>query len=53
MKWHMQVGNIIINIKVEVDFSLPELSATNIATWKFHVDDSTKFRYNMILGRYL
>ena len=29
------------------------LSATNAVTWKFHVDDSAKGRYYMILDRYL
>ena len=39
------------NLKVEVDFTLPVLSATNVVTWKCHVDDSAKGRYDMILGR--
>ena len=26
---------------------------TNVVTWRFHVDDSAKARYNMILGRNL
>ena len=39
------------NINVKVDFALPELSAAKIATWNFHVDDSAKGRYDMILGR--
>ena len=53
MQWHTQADNITPNIKVEVDFTLPELSATNVMTWNFNVDDSTKGIYYMILGRYL
>ena len=51
MKCHMQVGNITTNIKVKADFTLPILSATNFVTWKCHVDDYDKVRYDMILGR--
>ena len=36
-----------------VDFNLPELSMTKSVTWNCHVDDSTKGRYDMILGRYI
>ena len=53
MQCHMQVGNIITNLKVKVDFNLPSLSATNVMTWKCHVDDSANGGYDMILGRYL
>ena len=38
---------------MNVDFCLPEFSATKIVTWKYHVDKSTNGRYDMILGRYL
>ena len=48
MQWNTQDGNITTNNKVEVDFTLPTL---NVVTWKFHVDDSTKGSYYMILGR--
>ena len=41
------------NIKVKVDFTLPTLSATNVVTWIYHVDESSKGRYDMILGQYL
>ena len=51
MQWHTQAGNITTNIKVEMDFNLTELSATNIVPWKFHKDDSGKVRYYIILGR--
>ena len=36
-----------------MDFNLPALSATNVMTWKIHVDNSVKGRCDMILGRYL
>ena len=51
MQWHTQAGNIATNLKVEVYFNLPVLSAANHVTWKCHVDDSAKGRYDMILGR--
>ena len=47
--WQTQAGNIHTNIKVEVDFTLPELSATNVVTGKFFVNDSYKGRYDMIV----
>ena len=53
MQWRTQAGNINTNFKVKVDFTLPAISATNVVTWKCHVDDSTRGGYNMILGRYL
>ena len=51
MQWHTQANNITTNPKVEVYFTLPELSATNAVTWKFHMDVSAKGRYDMMLGR--
>ena len=53
MQWNTQAGNVTNNLKVEIDFTLPTLSATNVTTCKCHVDDSSKGRYDMILGRYL
>ena len=53
MQWTTQAVNITTNLKVKIDFTLPVLSTTNVVTWNFHVDDSTKGRYNIILGRYL
>ena len=32
MKWHTQAGNITTNIKVKIDFTLTELSETNVVT---------------------
>ena len=51
MQSHTQAGNITTNSKVKVDFTLTALSAMNVVTWKCHVNDSAKGRYNMILGR--
>ena len=51
--WQTQTGKFTTNNMTMVDFFLPEFSVTKIVTYKFHVDDSTEMRYNMILGRYL
>ena len=53
MQWHMQAENITTNIKVKVDFNLPALSATNVVTWRCHVDDSDKGRYDIFLVQYI
>ena len=53
MQWHTQAGNITTNIKVEVDFTIPELRTTNAVMCKYNVDESSKGRYDMILGRYI
>ena len=53
MQWHTQAGNITTKNKVKVYFTLPALNTTNTVAWDFHVDDSSKGRYDMILGRYL
>ena len=51
MKWHTKAGNTNTNIKVEIDFTLTELSEINVMTGTFHVGESTKGLYDMILGR--
>ena len=53
MQWHTQWVKITNSIRVKIDFTLPELTATKIMTWNFHVDESANIRYDMILGRYL
>ena len=53
VQWHMQAGNITPNLKVKVYFTLLVLSATNVVTWKYNVDESAKGRYDIILGQYL
>ena len=50
MQWHKQASNITPNLKVEVDFTLPDFIAKNVVTQKCHVYDSTKGIYDMILG---
>ena len=42
MKWHMRAVNLTNNVKVKIDFTLPEFSATQIVTWECHVDEYTK-----------
>ena len=49
--WETQAGKFTTSKKVNIDFCPPEFSATKIVTWKFHVDESTNGRYDMILGR--
>ena len=44
-------GNITTNMKVEIDLTSPEFSATKIMTWDCNVDEYAKGRYDMILGR--
>ena len=51
MQWHTQAVNITTNLKVKVYFTSPALIVTNTVTWNFHVHDSAKVRYDMILGR--
>ena len=53
MQWHMQSCSTTTNIKVKIDFTLHEISATKIMTCNFNVDDSSKGIYDMNLGRYL
>ena len=51
MQYQTQARNIATNFKVWVDFTLPALRATNVVTWKCHVDNFARGRYDMILGR--
>ena len=51
MQWHMQAVNITTNITAKIDFTLPKISTTNVVTWKCHIGEFTKGRYDMILGR--
>ena len=39
--------------EVNVNSCLQEFSGTKSALWKYHMDDSNKSRYDMILGRYI
>ena len=51
MQRHRQAVSITTNLRVKIDFILPELSAKKVVTWDFCVDESDKGRYDMILGR--
>ena len=51
MYCHMQADNITDNLNFKVYFTLPKLRAKTIVAWGFHVNDSAKGRYDMILGR--
>ena len=50
MQWHTQSGKIATNLKGKTDFTLPEFSLKEIVMWYFHVDESAKGGYDMILG---
>ena len=51
MQWHKQTVSITTDPKVKIEFTLPELRATNIVTWNCHVDEYSKSRYDKILVR--
>ena len=53
IQWNTQVGNITTDLRIKIDLTLPNFSATKIVMWNCHVDNSAKVRYYMILGRYL
>ena len=50
-QWKMQADDIKTNNRIKVCFCLTKLSRMKMVTWEFHVGDSAKNRYNMILGR--
>ena len=39
MQWQKQADNITTNMKVKIDLTLPEFSATKIVMWDFYVDE--------------
>ena len=49
--WYTQARKFTTSKKVNVDFCLPEFSATKIVTRTCHADEYTNRRYGMILGR--
>ena len=51
MQYQKHAVSITTNLIVKIDLTLPGSSATKPVTWEFHVDDSPKFRYDMVLGR--
>ena len=50
MQWHTQASIITTNLKVKIDFTLPEIIVIKILTWGFNVDGSAKDIYDMFLG---
>ena len=48
---HIQESSITYNLKFNIYFTLPELSAEKILTWNCHVDDSDKGICDIIIGR--
>ena len=53
MQWQVKAVNPTTNLKVEIDLSLPKFWETKSLMCNFHVGDSVKGRYDMILGRNL
>ena len=53
MQWNTQAIYIMTNLEVKIDFTFFALNRTNVVTWNYNVDDSTKGRHNMILGKYI
>ena len=51
IQWHTQVGKINTNLRVKIDFTLSELSTIQTVMWNYYVDESSKVRYDTILGR--
>ena len=51
MQWYVQAGNITTYMKVNIYITLPDLSAKKIVMWNYHVDNSAKVGYDIILGR--
>ena len=49
MKYQTKARNFTTNLKIKAIFCLPELIETKIVTCKFHADDFTVGRYDMIL----
>ena len=48
---HIQESSITYNLKFNIYFTLPQLSAEKILTWDCHVDDSDKGICDIIIGR--
>ena len=51
MQQNTQASNITTNFKVEVEFNLPAISANSAVKLKCRVDESAKWRWDMLLGR--
>ena len=53
IQWRIQAVNITTNLRVKIDLTLPEFKVKQIVMQNCHVDDYSKGRYDMILGRSL
>ena len=51
IQWNTQLSNITTNLKDKIYFILPQLSTTKTVTEHFHVGDSSKGRYDIIVHR--
>ena len=51
IQWHTQAGNINTNLRVRIDFALPEFSAKKIMMWECYMDNSSKGIYGIFLVR--
>ena len=50
VRWITQGGDFNHNYTIKVEMFLPEIYATKIVTWNFHVDEyQGTYRYGMIL----
>ena len=53
IQWYTQAGNINTNLRVRIDFALPEFSAKKIMMWECYMDNSSKGIHGIFLGRYI
>ena len=51
MQWHTQAGSTTNKLNVKIHFTPTEIIMAKTKTLNFNVDDSSKFRYDIILGR--
>ena len=50
-EWITQSGNFTTKYIINKDFTLPDFSETKTMTWKYHVDESTEGRHDIIISR--
>ena len=53
LKWKIKADNITNHHNIRIDFTLTEFIETHNLTWRFHVYESAKSRYHMIIRRYI
>ena len=51
IQWHTHTGSITTNLKIKIHFTLPELSFKKTLMWNWHVNNSAKGRYHIIIRR--